>query len=82
MSIAIQWKTPPEAPKQTYSPASDTQEIIDALRANPGTWALVKEDTYPNITTRWKKRPGFEAKSSKVGKTNGKFDVYVRYVGE
>ena len=82
MTVAIQWKTPPVAPKQGYSPEAETQEIMDALRSNPGNWALIKEDTYPNTTSRWKKRPGFEAKSSKVGKTNGKGDVYARYVGE
>jgi hypothetical protein len=82
MTIAIQWKNPPAAPKQEYKLADDTQQIIEALRSNPGEWALIKEDVNPNVTTSWKKRPGFEAKSSKIGKTNGKYDVYARYVGE
>lgn len=82
MTVELQWKTPPARPKQEYKLGDENQAISEALMQNPGNWALIKEDTYPSITTWWKNRPGFEAKSSKVGKTNGKWDVYARYVGE
>lgn len=82
MTTQVTWQEPPARPKQTYTPDPETIAIIEALQANPGKWALIKTDTYPNITSRWKKRPGIEAKSSNVGKDNGKWDVYARYIGE
>lgn len=81
MTIAIQWQNPPARPKQAHTPGTENTAIIEALKQNPGQWALIKTDTYPSVTTWWKNRPGFEARSSKVGKDNGKWDVYARYVG-
>lgn len=80
--MTIEWKTPPTKPGRDYKIGPENQEIIDTLKGNRGQWALIKTDTYPNVTAWWKKLPGFEARSTRIGKTNGKWDVYARYVGK
>lgn len=80
MSVVL-WQNPPTKPKRDYELGEENLKITQELMSNPGQWALIKQDTYPNVTAWWKRRPGFEARSSKVGKDNGKWDVYARYVG-
>jgi hypothetical protein len=81
MNAELTWQNPPARKKQTYTSRPETQAIIDALKSRPGEWALIKKDVSVNTTTWWKKRPGIEAKSSTMGKPQGKCDVYARYVG-
>lgn len=78
----IVFKNPPtsDAPGRGTSP--EVQAVIDALKARPGEWALIKEDVNVNVSTWWKKRPGLEAKASTIGKAKSKCDVYARWVGE
>jgi len=76
----IEFKNPPVA-KQGRGLSSEIQEIQKVLMANPGKWALIKKDTYATVASQWRKRPGFEAKASSIGKTNRKSDIYARYVG-
>lgn len=76
----IEFKNPPTA-KVVRRVGPETQAILDALKARPGQWALIKEDTNPNTTSWWKKRPGIEAKSSTIGKPKNRVDVYARWVG-
>jgi len=80
-TVVIEWKNPPAKPEQPGKIGPENLAIMEALKDNAGTWALIKRDTYPSVTTWWKKLPGYEAKSSGVGKENGKWDVYARYVG-
>lgn len=80
--VTIEWKSPPKKPERVYEIGPENLAIMDALKANRGEWALIKRDTFPSTTAWWKKLPGFEARSSRIGKTNGKWDVYARYVGK
>jgi hypothetical protein len=79
--IDIEFKNPPKstAPGRGYGP--ETADIIAALTARPGEWALIKKDVNVNTTQWWKKLPGIEAKSSTIDKPKNRCDVYARYVG-
>lgn len=76
----IEFKNPPAQNRRGVS--QETQDIIDALRSRPGDWALIKKDSTASIATFWNKKPGIEAKSSSIGKKNGKSDIYASWVGE
>ena len=76
----IVFKNPPTPNRRGPSP--ETQGIIVALKARPGEWALVKEDVSAAAGTAWKKRDGFQVKVSSIGKPEGKWDIYARWVGE
>ena len=80
--MSIEFKNPPVSAASKRGPGAENAAIIDALKARPGQWALIKEDTYPNATAWWKKRPGIEAKSSTIGHDKNKCDIYARWVGE
>lgn len=80
--MTIEFKNPPKPSKPAGKPiGAETQAIIDALKARPGEWALIKKDVNPNTSSWWKKRPGVEAKASTIGHAKNKCDVYARWVG-
>lgn len=68
--------------------ASQHFEFAEALRANPGRWAVLADDASASVVTSVKAgryaafRPAgsFEATSRGIGKAN-RAKVYVRYVG-
>lgn len=76
----IEFKNPPTAGK-SRGRGAETDLIIAALKSRPGEWALIKTDVTASSATPWKKREGIEARSSSVGKPEGKADIYARWVG-
>lgn len=78
---AIKFQNPP-APSRGRGKSHETQQIITALKARPGEWALIKENVASANGTTWNKREGFEARIVGIGKPKGKYDIYVRWVGE
>lgn len=80
--IQIEFKNPPVTEAKKRGMGADTLAVIEALKARPGEWALIKKDVNVNAASWWKKRPGIEAKSSTIGKPKNRCDVYARYVGE
>jgi hypothetical protein len=91
MSV-IRWEEPPPHGNNKPKRPSKYQPIADALRARPGKWAVVLEDTPTGScgTFAFKVRTGygpfapersFEAKT--VGPAAGRSaKVYARYVGD
>ncbi|MDN4644969.1 hypothetical protein [Arthrobacter sp. PsM3] len=75
----IEFKNPPKNPGRGIHP--ETQAILDALQSRPGEWALIKTDVSAAAGTNWKKREGFEVRSSSIGKPRGKWDIYARWIG-
>ena len=78
----IVFKNPPQSAHGNSGPRDKTVQILSALQSRPGEWALIKEDVSAATGTLWNKRPGIEARSSSIGKTNGRYDIYARWVGE
>lgn len=78
----IEFKNPPKSTAPKRGIGTETQAIIDALKARPGEWALIKKDVNVGVSTWWKKRTGIAAKASTIGHPKGKCDVYARWVGE
>jgi hypothetical protein len=78
--VTIEFKNPPKS-KGNSGPRAETKIIIDTLQSRPGEWALIKRDVSRAAGSLWKKRPGIEAKASSIGKSEGKFDLYARWVG-
>jgi len=89
----IRWEDPPtEHGNAKPKPPSKFQPIADALRANPGQWAVIAEDKAPGSAGGlvWRIRQGvgpfapprsFDAKCvGPAGSSSSK--VYARYVGE
>lgn len=76
-SDAVEWADPPPRPGDWSTP-----EALDALRANPGRWAIVARDVkWPSGSDVWQKgHPDFEVTNR--GPMFGPYTVYVRYVGE
>jgi len=78
----IEFRNPPVGKKTKRGLGKETLEVVAALKARPGEWALIKRDVYVNTTSFWKKMPGVEAKSSTIDKPKNICDVYARWVGE
>ncbi len=56
--------------------------MAEELRANPGVWGVVAEDTYANVAVRIRKGSmGFEA-THRRGSGGARGTVYARFVGE
>ncbi len=79
----ITWQDPPPAERgRTHRFAPD---ILAALRANPGRWALVIEGhTNSSVATHFRRRnPEYEVSVRSVRDTHPRrYDIYARYVGE
>lgn len=85
--MSIEWKEPPppnpgggaRGPKRR----SKWRAVADALRDNPGVWALIatteRPPTFSASASVLNAGRGFETTSRKVGP--GQFDTYARYVG-
>lgn len=77
----VEWKEPP--PHDTR-----LDDVVRALRANPGRWARVAKDaSITMFNSPWwaplADLPDFEYERVKSGDSFiGPFDIYVRYVGE
>lgn len=62
-------------------------EVEKNLRATPGKWFLVYENTSHKTAMDWSKRPGFEAAHEALKNQEGlnsgnkRYKVWVRYVG-
>ena len=76
----IEFKNPPTS-NGRKGPREKTQIILDALQSRPGEWALIKKDVTASSGTNWKKREGLEVRVSSIGKPEGKWDIYARWVG-
>ena len=79
----MKWQEPPAdgrsaRPKQSRS--DEINAVAEELKANPGKWALVDEDAWPNTLYVWKKR-GLEVRFRMTGEGR-KGDIYARYVPE
>lgn len=82
-SIVFVDELPPPAPR-----VRKHQAFADALRANPGRWALFRENENGQARVYMINRGStaaftygaFEAKGVALGM--GRYDVYVRYVGD
>jgi hypothetical protein len=79
--MTIEFKNPPVSEISKRGLGAETQSVIDALKARPGEWALIKKDVNPSVSTWCKKHAGIEAKASTIGHPKGKCDVYARWVG-
>jgi len=80
--MTIEFKNPPVSEKPGRGIGPETQATINALKARPGEWALIKKDVNPSVSTWWKKRAGIEAKASTIGHAKGRCDVYARWIGD
>ena len=78
--MTLKFQAPPKT-KYVRPLGPETQAVMDQLQANPGEWALIKENVNVSVSTWWKRRPGIEAKASTIGKPKSKCDVYARWVG-
>jgi hypothetical protein len=84
----IEWAEPPPAKGKAY-PKGVYVEIADALRKNPGQWAIVKQDCQGNLalfirtgrTKGFTPAGSFEAVSRANGLGRGRATVYARFVG-
>ena len=78
---SIEWAEPP-ASGSNRTGTVFTAEVVAALRANPGRWALVKKSHRGRAVAALfaKRHPEFEATTRK--QPGGMFDIYARYVGE
>ena len=76
--IALTWREPPAKMSATSRPS--WQPIRDALKANPGRWALIGEGRNSGIAHHLK-RGGFEAVTRNHRTVDGKkvSDVYARW---
>jgi hypothetical protein len=76
--MEINWSNPPSKKHSQHS------EFVDALKANPGSWALWRTDTYAsNAFVLRKTYEGLEVRTVSKGKNEkgtSLFDIYVRYV--
>ena len=77
--MTIEFKNPPARTGRGQAP--ETKAILGALQSRPGDWALIKTDVSSAAGTIWKKREGLEVRMSSIGKANGKWDVYARWIG-
>lgn len=82
----IKWADPP-ADGRGRRRSTHWAEVADALRANPGKWALVAESASPSTAQNIKRGTyvafadeGFEAVSRKSPTGKGS-DIYARFVG-
>lgn len=80
----IKWQQPPAH----GNARSLWTEVAEALKSNPGTWALLREsERSANLATAIRTgrysafRPVGDFESRSV-KTDSGFDTYARYVGE
>jgi hypothetical protein len=77
--MEINWSNPPAKKSSRHG------EFVDALKANPGAWALWRTDTYASsVYTLAKTYEGLEARTVSKGKNEkgtSLFDIYVRYIG-
>lgn len=76
----IEWAEPPP-PKAGPHSSVFTEQVLAALRANPGKWALIKRD-HPNAQSAAdypKRHPEFETTARG---SNKHFDIYARYIGD
>lgn len=79
MTDSIEWAEPP--PRRNS--LDKYVALREALRARPGEWAVLKRDAAQSYSTQIIQRPawaGFETTART--QENGRFTVYVRYVGE
>jgi len=77
MSSKINWQEPPADKRGNKSGRSDEiTAIVNEMQANPGKWALVRQDVISGHVATWKKR-GCEVRTSTV--SPGKVDVYARW---
>lgn len=85
-TTTIVWADPP--PKVGgigHSGATFPRATEDALRANPGRWALVaKGVALSSVGWLSASRPGFEFTSRRagLGYPKGRGDIYARFVGD
>jgi hypothetical protein len=86
----VRWESPPPAKgKGSTEPSSAFADIADELRANPGRWAVVKEQPgrYSGLATHirmgqmicFTPSGDFEATTRRLGERTV---VYARYVGD
>lgn len=76
----IKWQEPPADGRTGHAAFQST---LEALRSNPGRWALVAEGVSASRAHTIKSKPGYEATVRKSATGNGgKYDLYARFVGE
>lgn len=80
-SSEIVWETPPAREYRH-------RDFANALRARPGEWAVFQRSVHAGdyakikrgVPTAFQPAGTFEARAKSVG--NGRFDIYVRFIGE
>jgi len=82
----MKWQAPPEVNRGRNDLSKYASEAA-ALRAQPGKWALVIEGTGPSIggqvrAGRLTNFPKGEFEATSRKRSDGKYDVYVRFVGD
>ena len=84
----VRWETPPVS-KSGRAKDGRYAYIADALRANPGEWAVVAEQVTPTLAYHIKKgmvsgfapAGSFEATSRRTSNKTKRVTVYARFVG-
>lgn len=80
----LKWEDPPEAARDRWT------SVADELRANPGAWALISEESASSLATTIKDgssaafRPAgaFETRTSGIpGRPRYRVRIWCRYVG-
>lgn len=76
--MEIIWSNPPEKKH------SQNKEFVNALKDNPGAWALWRTDTYASSVYALRKTyEGLEVRTVAKGKNEkgtSLFDIYVRFI--
>lgn len=80
----LKWESPNEGAQGRHGNAGKWFEILDALKSNPGEWALVAENDWVQSARQGLLTKGCEITCRGVNKpVNGKAEkIYARYVGE
>lgn len=57
-------------------------EVLEALKANPGRWALIARNERVGGLNGWLRRKGYETVSRSAGRgyERGYADIYARYI--
>lgn len=70
----IKW----EEPDATRRGNGEYAALADALKARPGEWALVSENSHASVTGHLKRRYGLEAVARET--KDGRAKIYARFV--
>lgn len=49
--VEIQWADPRPRHRGRQGPAQGDLDLVEALKANPGRWAIARDDCWPSVIT-------------------------------